>query len=766
MTDQTAAFIQALTGSPDTICEFRVIDDRETGELAKNLRGTLAEMLPTLHAYNQQGWGVFIAVNQLDGRGFKLPNVQSIRAHVVDLDNPLNSHDGYQRACNSPTPPHIAVQSSAQKYHLYWLTEPYAGNDFYTVQQKKLLQLYNGDESITDATRVLRLPGFYHCKGEPQMVTCWQTHNGPRYNAQQIADSLAGINVVERVNARSPLGDPEKAAPDLNWLFMALDLIDPCELIRDEWLPTTAAFKQSGWNHTDEQTLLDKWLAWCARYPKNNLRENMKMWNSIHNSQSGWGRFKRLTHVAIYMGNSDTPPKPELFENAKKAAAELPEPARVSSRPQLPDILDITGKRVWFEGCYFVNTEGRIFTNHARFMNQTQFNGAYGGKEFCLKEAGSKVTNKPWEAALFSIDWQIPKVDHTRFLPSEPATCIVQDELGRDGLNVYVKPIVRSRQGDVSKWFTFLSRILSSPSDVEILDDYLAHCIKYPGHKIPWAVLLQSAEGIGKQMIASVLKYCIGETYTYEPKAEELVSGASRFNAWMKEKTFIVVDEIRVGDRRDLLEGLKKIITDKRIAVEGKGVDQKMEDNVANWLFFSNYKDAIPVSENQRRYCVFYSDLQSARAIAAAGMDKDFFDGMYEWLENQGGYEALAYYYLNHAIEKGSLSHRAPKTSSYDEVIRIGRSPLDVLLDERISSGERGFRGGYISWPMLMKAVDTSSMRSRPPEFAIEQVLETKGFVKLGYTAAPIGGEDMSRPSLIYGLNGLTVQGYDIAQSS
>lgn len=757
----TQAFLTALTGSPDTVVDWRVIDDRNAGEQARNLRGTLSELADTLAQYNQSGWGVFAAINQLDGRGFKLDNVTSIRTHVVDLDDPLNSHDGYQRAINSPCPPHVAVQTSENKYHLYWLTEPYQGNDWYSEQQRKLVQLYNGDKSVIDATRVMRVPGFYHCKGEPQLVTCWQVHGGARYSHQQIADSLAGVNIVNHISTRCPLGDPEKAAPRLDWLVFSLtQLSNPQEMDRQEWLAITAAFKQAGWSLTDEDTLLKIWLDWCAQYPNNDVAENMKMWNSIQNSEVGWSRFERLTHVKAYMNNSDTPPD---LSAVKEQALVLATSTPVTQRPALPDILDINGKKVWFQGCYFVNLEGRIFTPHGRFMNATQFNGAYGGKEFCLKEAGGKVTDEPWKAALRSLDWTIPKVDHTRFLPSEPPATIVQDELGRDGLNVYVPPRVKAVQGDISRWMDFLSRILPTQQDVEMFDNYIAHCIKYPGHKIPWAVLLQSAQGIGKQMIGAVVKYCVGETYTYEPKAEELVSGASRFNAWMKEKTFIVVDEIRVGDRRDLLEGLKKIVTDKRIAVEGKGVDQRMEDNVANWLFFSNYKDAIPISENERRYCVFYSDLQSARAIAQAGMDKDFFDGMYHWLEN-GGYEALAWYYTNHSIQRGSLPHRAPKTSSYEEVIRIGRSPLDVLLDDKLTSGERGFRGGYISWPLLLKAIDASSMRSRPPEFAIEQALETKGYQRIGFTAAPIGGEDISRPSLIYAQGGLSVDGYEVAQ--
>lgn len=170
----TKAFITALTGSPDSVCDFRLIHDRDKAAQGINLRGTLDECLPTLQAYNSDGWGVFMCVNQMDGQGQTLENVHSIRAHVVDLDDPLTSQDSYNRACASELPPHMAVQTSLGKYHLYWLVEPYTGNDFYTQQQRKFAQLYNGDSSIIDATRVLRIPGFNHCKYEPVQVTWWK----------------------------------------------------------------------------------------------------------------------------------------------------------------------------------------------------------------------------------------------------------------------------------------------------------------------------------------------------------------------------------------------------------------------------------------------------------------------------------------------------------------------------------------------------------------------------------------------------------------
>lgn len=763
----TAAFITSLTGSIDTECDWRVINDRDKGEQGINLRGTLAALAPQLIDYNSRGYGIFMTVNAMKPTGARtLDNVEYIRAHVIDLDDALTAQDSYQRAVNSSTPPHFAVQSSQGKYHLYWLVQPYIGNDFYTLQQRKLCQLYDSDPNVIDATRVMRVPGFMHNKHDPQLTTCWSVNNGARYTAQQIADSLANVNIVEKVGNRCELGSADLAAPSMEWLDFALNLVNPNDLTREDWLALSAAYKQAGWTLASEEELRNKWLVWCAKYTGNDSKENIKLWNSIKDSEVGWGRFMRVTGVAGWFNHQSTPPTAEQMSAIKTVADTLTEPQNEDLFEGM-EVLNEDAKKIWFKNCYFVEREGRIFSPTGRFMNETQFCGRYGGKEFTTKRSGGRTTDSAWKAALRATDWVIPKVDHCRFLPDLSPFAIIKDDMGRKGLNTYIPAIIRHRAGNVDRWLKYLDKIFNNADDVKIFQDYVAHCIKYPGHKIPWSVLLQSAKGIGKQMIGDVIKFCIGESYTYQPDAEELVSGVSQFNGWMRNKLMILVDEVRVGDRNDLMNGLKTIITDRRIAVESKGVDQEMEDNVANWIFFSNFKDAFPIDENERRYCIFYSSLQSAQQIADAGLDKEFFDMMYHWLEMEGGYEQIADFYLNYPIEKGSLSHRAPQTSSYDEVIRIGRSPLRVLLDDKVENKERGFRGGYVSYTAFQKAItDSSSIRTKPLEHTIKAIIENKGYEELGYTKAPVVGEDLTHPSLIYGIRGagLNVDGYEGAQ--
>ncbi len=754
-------YIAALTGSPDSTLDWRCIHDQRKDVPAHNFRGTFAEVGATLQQYNQSGYGIFANINALDGQGRELHNVAYIRAHVVDLDNPLTARASYERACTGNPPPTFAVQTSDGKFHIYWTVEPYTGNDFYSLQQRKLRQLYDGDKSVIDATRVLRVPGFYHLKGEPVMVTMWPISE-QRTTADVINSALSGINIIDHFNSRYPLGEPTMSAPSFQWLRFALSLLDPNNLDRGEWVSFTAAIKQAAWLHADEPAIRAVWQEWCNLYTQNDEGENLKLWNSIRDTEVGWPSIERRTPVRGYMlfGHKDAPePKQHALP------PEVPQgPAAAQPVQQgYAEILDGVDCASWFKDCYWIGQHGKIFNRAGRMMDSSKFNGIYGGKHFIITSTG-KTTDEAWKAALRSTVWNIPKLDHIRFLPERAPFEIIEDEMGRMGLNTYVPARIRAQEGDVTPWLVHVAKILPNPADQKLLFDYLAHCVKYPGFKIPWAPLIQSVEGVGKRAFFEVIQYALGSMYVYSPKAAELVASGSKFNAWMRNKLMIMVDEIKIDERRELVEILKPMITDSRIEIQGKGVDQDMEDNVANWLFFSNFKDAIPIKKSGRRYSIFFSTVQSLADIEAAGMNKEYFDYLWWWLRHGGGLQSVAYWLLNYPIEKGALPVRAPNTSSQAEALHISRSPMECVIVDCVADAVPGFRGGYVSTAAVLSRVKAAGIRT-PSIRSIQTCLEEIGYTELGRATRSFAQEDVNNRTIIYGLlSNMPVDGYGFAQ--
>jgi hypothetical protein len=219
-------FLRAL--DPSEIFSFQTFDDddkRKRPALARVLHGTLDDHAATLSALNQQGAGVFVMVNQGDFKGRAAVNVQKVRALFVDLDGaPL------EPVLQCGMPPHIVSDTSAGRWHAYWLVSDCALQDFTPLQQA-LAAKFSGDPSVKDLPRVMRLPGFYHCKGEPTLATVRSIEPMPPYTLAQLTHGLAltpapqlrngpaFASAVQSVNANALGGiriaaNPEEICPE------------------------------------------------------------------------------------------------------------------------------------------------------------------------------------------------------------------------------------------------------------------------------------------------------------------------------------------------------------------------------------------------------------------------------------------------------------------------------------------------------------------------------------------------------------------------
>ncbi len=162
----------ALLGQ-DQEFTFQTFDDsesRNTG-LAKVFHGTLKQHAQALIDLNHRGAGVFVMVNEGDGKAHEgkktcrtNANVTKVRANFIDLDE--EAQRKFDLVMQSEVLPSIVVESSPNKYHCYWLVEDCPLESFKQVQQS-LIAKFDSDKAINDLARVMRLPGFIHQKDTP-----------------------------------------------------------------------------------------------------------------------------------------------------------------------------------------------------------------------------------------------------------------------------------------------------------------------------------------------------------------------------------------------------------------------------------------------------------------------------------------------------------------------------------------------------------------------------------------------------------------------
>jgi putative DNA primase/helicase len=121
--------------------------------------GTLAEHWDWLVKRNERGAGIYVTINETDGKGGKKTNIIRIRALFEDLDgSPLAP------VVNAKVKPHIIVQSSPGRFQTYKCFTGRMPLRVFEPLQKALANRFNGDPSVHDLSRVMRLPGFVHRK--------------------------------------------------------------------------------------------------------------------------------------------------------------------------------------------------------------------------------------------------------------------------------------------------------------------------------------------------------------------------------------------------------------------------------------------------------------------------------------------------------------------------------------------------------------------------------------------------------------------------
>lgn len=749
-----SAYVTALGCDPATTpLDLRALHDTDKALPGHAQRMTLNQAWPWVEGMNAAGYGIFMTPAALDGQGRTLEHVQTIRAHYVDLDG-IDAEQQYGAAAAWSPAPSFAVSSSAGKYHVYWAVQHYPADVArFQMLQRKMRQKFNGDPKVIDAARVMRLPGTLNWKyGAPgQLVTCHAFAGyGQPLTVEQLEAALAHVVVIDGSGERHDLGDPDLAAPSLSWLKQALDLTDPNMLDRGEWIGFTAGVKQAGWTLTDESTLYALWSQWCARYEHNDVGENHKQWHSIRNTQLGWNslvaRVPSLKAMTAFGSKGPSITSAASVPAVGTATPPLPEPRALDCSGSMLTHLEC---EQYFKGCVFVESHGKILTPVGTLVNQTQFNGTYGGKDFVFNDDG-KTTDEAWKAATRSRLWTIPKAHKMRFLPDRPTNEIVTDELGRRGVNTYVTPQIDMVEGDVTPFLNHIAAIIPDEGDRRILLEWMAHTVKFPGFKIPWAPVIQSTEGIGKGVIKLAMTHAVGQNYTHFPNAQELADSGGKFNGWMRNKVFILADEIKVDEKRHMVEVLKPLISEELIEIQSKGVDQEMEDNPTKWAFFTNYKDAIPVARNGRRYAIFYSPLQTEDDLLGRGMDDNYMKALFDWLKADGR-RFIAHYLHHYPIERGAIPMRAPKTTSWAEAVQISRSPIERAVSEAITAGAAGFAGGWVSEIAAMKRLrEVGAVRGNVPPHAVRTVLESMGYREVGRQARPYLQEDKDAMGVLY----------------
>lgn len=192
--DNTAVAAEDVLGSlfdPEDTVNFRVFDDRKGGVfLGLKLSCKCSEyksMEPELKRHNSLGRGVFYVVNS---GGQTDDSITRINAQFVEMDSGT-FEEQWEKVDAFKLPPSMVIQTR-KSLHVYWFVDKSANVSSFREIQKRLVKHFNGDPACVNESRVMRLPGFNHCKTDtPVMVRCVLFRLERVYSQEQLVDVLA-----------------------------------------------------------------------------------------------------------------------------------------------------------------------------------------------------------------------------------------------------------------------------------------------------------------------------------------------------------------------------------------------------------------------------------------------------------------------------------------------------------------------------------------------------------------------------------------------
>lgn len=386
-----------------------------------------------------------------------------------------------------------------------------------------------------------------------------------------------------------------------------------------------------------------------------------------------------------------------------------------------------------FKDCIYITSLNKALVPGCKLVDSATFNVLYGGYKFMLDD--QKTTRKAWEAFTESATFRPPIAEYAAFMPDQKPMALV--ELGGDLVaNTWMPPRIEEVDGNVDKFLTLVHTTLPNGDDATILLSYMAAILQYPGVKFTWAPLIQGPKGSGKGFFISCITEVLPPRYFSKPNSESLVS---KNNGWVDGCLFAGVDEFRIHSFKDF-DTVKTLITDKRINIEDKYVKQFTGLNYVNFIFATNYIDAVPIEANERRLAPLAQAQQTSAELERAGLTPEFFADLYDWANATGkyygqpkGWNMIAKYLLDYEIpakyNPATTCPRAPKTSSWELFVANSAGLIEQEILELVAQQYPGFAGDWISSIALDKFLTRRKLANKLSHRAREDMLRRLGYV-------------------------------------
>lgn len=602
--------------SPVTFQLFTDGEKHGPDKLAQWRHESLSTIGKHLDQMNRKGAGVFVGVNQDDGRGRSRENITAIRGLHVDIDakESVEPFDIPTILAALPLPPTMVVRTPGG-LHIYWLFPAFERCDDPAQRQAheadlkavaKHLKPHGADSKAAQVQTVLRVPGFDHRKLDPCRVELMRV-DGPRYTRAQVMEAF-GLDPAPHSEA-SPRAkdvdttpaegiDPERAMQRGQfWLENFAPIAIEGEAGDVTTFKVAAQLKDYGCSQDQALQIMSGWWNEQCTPPWEPEELATKVRNAFRHGNTQQGA---LAPEAV-------------FPEAEAQEAEKLHPLEALNKDHAFVLVGGAGFVLW-------DTRDEHGKPAVKLLNLPTFHQLHAAKVLQTGKRAEPLT-QAW------MTWAKRRTFEK--------ICLAPGEtLPPQFYNLWKGFSVEPKPGNWSKMRTHIRDVICSGSPA--LDRYvmgwLALSIQKPGTRAEVALVLRGGKGVGKGMLGNCLCRMFGRHAVHLANAKHLVGN---FNGHFREAVFVFADEAFWAGDRQHESTLKAIVTEPHLMLEAKGKDAEMWPNRLHLLMASNDEWVIPASGDERRFCVV--DVSSARRG-----DWRYFKELADQME-RGGLEAMLY---------------------------------------------------------------------------------------------------------------------------
>jgi hypothetical protein len=392
----------------------------------------------------------------------------------------------------------------------------------------------------------------------------------------------------------------------------------------------------------------------------------------------------------------------------------------------------------WLKGFVYVMADSTFFHQPSgTSLSRQAFNDAHARQVLTRRdvlEGRAYPEVPPAEFALNVV--QIPIAMARMYMPDQPELFNVNSV---PHANTYIAkdvpevPLVLSRaeRSDVERVKRHFAHLMEDERERAIAISWFAYLVQ-TGRRANFALMIQGVESDGKTWFRHLMAAVLG------PRNVGILNGSilkSDFNSWAEGKQINVAEEVRLigHNRHDILNQIKPLITNSTVLIHPKGKSPYEVPNTAAYLLLTNYRDALPVGDNDSRYFIVMSRWQvKAKLDAWRQENPRYYPELYRAIGRSDG--AIRGWLLGYELHlEFDPAARAPESIGRSYMTEVTKSEDRQGIDATLAESRRpDLCRALLSTTALTDALAEMEDEIVPVTRTLNKALLEMGFTFLG----------------------------------